>query len=40
MIKLHVCLVKRKTPTELPWLKPNKVLNKRDRDIIMKIIPT
>ena len=31
---------KKKTPTELPKLKCNKVHNTRDRANIMKIIPT
>ena len=31
---------KKKTPTELPKLKHNKVLNTRDRANIMKIIST
>ena len=35
----HVCLVK-KTPTKLPKLKRNKVLNTWDRANIRKIIPT
>ena len=40
IIKHHVCLVKRKTPTELPKLKLNKVLNTRNGANIMRIIPT
>ena len=40
IIKEHVCLVKRKNPTELPQLKRNEVLNIWDRANIMKIIPT
>ena len=41
IIKHHISLVKRKkTPTELPKLKHNKVLNTWDRANIMKIIPS
>ena len=31
---------RKKTPTELPKLKPNKGLNTRDRANIVKILPT
>ena len=41
IIKQHTCLVKRKkTLTELPKSKHDKVLNTQDRADIMKIIPT